>query len=83
LDDGLDWITAFEASTSKFFFFISFLSHTKKLIVQVVRSRPHVFLMKSFCFVCILATFFLDLKKKKIHHSIFVVVVVFPIAGHQ
>jgi len=26
--------------------------------------------------------FFLDLKKKKIHHSYFVVVV-FPIAGHQ
>ena len=50
-----------------FSFFLScfFFSHTKKLIVQVVRSRPHVFLMKSFCIVCILATFFSRFKEKE------------------
>ena len=61
-----------------FFFIFSilfFFSHTKKLIVQVVRSRPHVFFNEEFLFCLYFGNiFFLYLKKKKIHHSIFVVV---------
>ena len=52
-------------------FFLVFFSHTKKLIVQVVRSRPHVFFNEEFLYCLYFGNiFFLDLKKKKIHHSI-------------
>ena len=40
-----------------------------------MRSRPHVFFNEEFLFCLYFGNiFFLDLKKKKIHHSIFVVV---------